>query len=310
MANTAFEIVERGHGTPLVLIPGVQGRWEYSRGLMDALARVYRVITFSLCDERTWDGHDECRMDVFAEQVESTLDRLAIARAAIVGVSFGGLVALRVAATHPSRVSALVIVSAPGPQWHLRPRHDMYARLPWLFGPIFLAESPFRLRREVMAALPEWPARRRYLREQLRTIVTAPVSLARLAARARMIGAYDRVADCAKVSAPTLVIQGDDALDHVTGSGGTAEYATLIHGARLAQMEGTGHLGSVTRADDCAALVHRFIDDTVGDRESKERQREESQRVETPRVEPRREERQRMESRRKESARMENHSAA
>ena len=284
MSDTAFEIVERGHGAPLVLIPGVQGRWEYSRGLVESLAPFYRVITFSLCDERTASANGNCGMDAFADQVETALDRLRVARAAIVGVSFGGLVALRFGATRPARTNALVIISTPGPQWHLLPRHDLYARVPWLFGPVFLAESPFRLRREVMTALPDPTARRRYLREQLRTIVSAPVSLGRMAARARMIGAYDRVADCGHVTAPTLVIQGDDTLDHVTGSGGTAEYATLIRGARRVQMEGTGHLGSVTRADDCAAIVHGFIGDTVKDSQHSDSQSsgqpEESQREE------------------------------
>ncbi|MFN7985801.1 MAG: alpha/beta hydrolase [Vicinamibacterales bacterium] len=260
-----FEIVERGHGTPLVVVPGVQGRWEYSRGLVEALAREYRVITFSLCDERSGHPDASSPMDVFANQVAFALDRTRTERAPIVGVSFGGLVALRFAATHPARTSALAIVSAPGPQWHLRPRHDVYARFPWIFGPVFLAESPFRLRREIAAALPDPAARRRYLREQLKTVVSAPVSLSRMAARARLIGRYDRLSDCARVTAPTLVIQGDDALDHVTGSGGTHEYAALIAGARHVTMAGTGHLGSVTRADDCAALIHQFVHHSVKD---------------------------------------------
>jgi pimeloyl-ACP methyl ester carboxylesterase len=253
-----FDIIERGTGAPLVLIPGIQGRWEYSRGLVNELAHSYRVITFSLCDERARTASAP-GVEVFAEQVECALDRLGVAAAAIVGVSFGGLVALRFAATRAARVGALVMISAPGPRWHLRPRHDVYARLPWLFGPAFLVESPFRLRREVIAALPEWPMRRKYLREQLRTVATAPVSVARMAARARLIGSYDRVADSLAVNAPTLIVQGDEALDHVTGTGGTSEYARLIPNATLVQMERTGHLGSVTRPEACAALVHRFI---------------------------------------------------
>lgn len=264
MASQTFRIVERGDGPPLVLVPGIQGRWEYSRGLVEALAATHRVITFSLCDERV-PGEKAPRIDVFAAQVDSALDRLGLARAIIVGVSFGGLVALRFAATRPERTRALVMVSAPGPRWHLRPRHDLYARLPWLFGPLFLAESPWRLRKEVQAALPEWRARRAYLREQLRTVLTAPVSLGRMAARARLIAGYDRRADCARVSAPTLIVMGDDALDHVTGMGGTAEYAGLVPGAALVQMEQTGHLGSVTRADACAAIIRRFLNDAIKD---------------------------------------------
>jgi len=265
MDGATFTIVERGAGPPLVLIPGVQGRWEYSRGIVDALARFYRVITFSLADERTGRPDADTPIDVFADQIETVLDRLALREALIVGVSFGGLVALRFAATRPDRTRALVMISAPGPRWHLRPRHEMYARLPWLFGPLFLAESPFRLRKEVMAALPEWPARRRYMADQARTLLTAPVSLARLAARGRLIGTYDRVTDCALVTAPTLILQGDDELDHVTGSGGTNEYARLIRTATHAQMVRTGHLGSVTRPDECAGIVHRFIVDATKD---------------------------------------------
>ena len=261
-----FEIIEQGAGAPLVLIPGIQGRWEYSRAVVEALAQFYRVITFSLADERGAGRAGAPTIDVFADQVEMALDRLRIGSAAIVGVSFGGLVALRFAATRPARTAALAMISAPGPLWHLRPRHDVYARMPWLFGPVFLAESPWRLRREVMAALPEWPARRRYLLEQLRTIATAPVSLGRMAARARLIASYDRVADCAAVTSPSLVVMGDEALDHVTGSGGTAQYARLIPHARLERMARTGHLGSVTRAADCAEIVHRFLVDANKDR--------------------------------------------
>lgn len=265
IARNDFRIVDRGTGTPLVVIPGIQGHWRYARGLVDAFARWHRVITFSLGDER--DGRNSARptIDRFAEQVEAALDRLQIPEAAIVGVSFGGLVALRFAASQASRTRALVMLSAPGPHWHLRPRHDVYARFPRLFVPVFLAEAPFRLHREVKAALPGWPARFKYLREQARTIVTAPVSPSRMAARARLIASYDRVADCRVIARPTLIVQGDDALDHVTGSGGTAEYARLIAGARLVQMPNTGHLGSVTRADECAAIVHGFLLDANKD---------------------------------------------
>jgi pimeloyl-ACP methyl ester carboxylesterase len=265
MVRNAFDIVERGEGQPLVLVPGIQGRWEYSRGLVEALSSCYRVVTFSLADERRPGPRAESRMDVFAEQVDNALDRLRIARAIVVGVSFGGLVALRFAASRQERTDAVVLVSTPGPKWHLRPRHDMYARLPWLFGPVFLAEAPWRLRTEVMAALPEWPARRRYLREQLQTMIAAPVSLSRMAARARLIASYDRVTDCTRVSARTLVVQGDETLDHVTGSGGTGEYARLIRNARLVRMPNTGHLGSVTRPVECAHLIHRFLVDAKND---------------------------------------------
>ena len=44
-------IVEKGTGDPLVLIPGLQGRWEYVQPAVDALSKMFHVITFSLADE-------------------------------------------------------------------------------------------------------------------------------------------------------------------------------------------------------------------------------------------------------------------
>jgi pimeloyl-ACP methyl ester carboxylesterase len=267
-----FEIVERGSGPPLVLIPGIQGRWEYSTATVDALSRDFRVVTFSLCDERpgrapagtgvsaiSEASPDRTAMDVFADQVQRAMDRSALDRAVIVGVSFGGLVALRFAATRPSRVSALVMVSAPGPHWRLRARHERYTRLPWMFGPLFAIESPWRLRHEMVAALPDRSERLAVTCRQLGIAIRAPISLARMAARARCISAYDRTADAARVDVPTLVVQGEPALDHVTGTGGTSEYARLIAGARLVTIARTGHLGSITRADECARTIMSFV---------------------------------------------------
>src|SRR5438034_219494 len=39
-----MNIVDRGSGPPLVLIPGLQGRWEYQHATVDALAETFRVL--------------------------------------------------------------------------------------------------------------------------------------------------------------------------------------------------------------------------------------------------------------------------
>ena len=51
-------VIDRGHGTPLVLVPGIQGRWEYMRPAVDALAERFRVVTFDLCGDRDGAGLD------------------------------------------------------------------------------------------------------------------------------------------------------------------------------------------------------------------------------------------------------------
>jgi pimeloyl-ACP methyl ester carboxylesterase len=233
------------------LIPGIQGRWAYTEPAVDALARQFRVLTFDLADGfRT--------IDDYVAQVEQVLDRCGVTQAIVCGVSFGGMIALRFAARFPDRTAALILVSTPGPGFRLKPRHQIYARWPWIFGPIFLAEMPRRVGAELKMAIPTASDRFWFAVRQARTFMRAPVSLPSMAARAQMVGASDVLADCAAVHAPTLVVHGEASLDHVVGADGSSQYARLIPGASGVTLESTGHLGFVTRPKRFAAIVCEF----------------------------------------------------
>jgi pimeloyl-ACP methyl ester carboxylesterase len=246
-----MNIVDRGNGPPLVLIPGLQGRWEYMRATVEALAASFRVITFSL------EGSD---LDSYAAQAVAALDQGGVDAAAICGVSFGGLIAVRFAARYPSRCTALVLASTPKPALTLRRRHQVYLKMPWLLGPIFLAETPFRVRREVRAAIAEPAERRRFSMRALQTLIGAPLSLRNMADRARLATSDAILADCGRVAAPTLILTGEPHLDYVVPVAGSAEYERLIPHARRAVLPETGHLGSMTRPNEFAALVRNFVE--------------------------------------------------
>ena len=245
-------IVDRGSGMPLVLIPGLQGRWEYMRDTVEALAPFFRVITFSL------DGSD---YDSYAGQVAAALNTAGVERAVVCGVSFGGLIAVRFASRFPARCATLVLASTPQPALTLRPRHRVYLRMPWLLGPLFLAETPFRVRRELRAAMSEPAARRQFSWNALRTLLGAPVSLNAMAARARLATTDAVVADCMRITAPTLVLTGEAHLDYVVPVEGSAEYLRLIPNARCEVLASTGHLGSMTRPREFAAMVRAFVEE-------------------------------------------------
>jgi pimeloyl-ACP methyl ester carboxylesterase len=260
-----MQIIERGHGDPLVIVPGIQGRWEWHGAAIEALAERFRVITFSLGDEPA----ARCPslrpgFDGFADQIEAALDDRQLSKAAVCGISFGGLVALRYAARAPHRVTSLVMVSVPGPYWHLKDRHDRYAQWPTLFAPFFAVEACGRMLAEIAATFPSRRDRLSFLARHLGTVVTAPGSARRMAARARSIAAYDRLADCGKVECPTLVMHGEPALDHVVNAAGTGEYQTAINGAAAATLAQTGHLGFATRPAEFARLVGEFVDSQHG----------------------------------------------
>jgi 3-oxoadipate enol-lactonase len=247
----SVEIVDRGSGPPLVLIPGLQGRWEYLRPAVDALSASFRVLTFSLGSED---------LDGYAREVAAVMTVAGIERATICGVSFGGLIAVRFAAQNPARCDALVLASTPRPALRLRTRHQVYVRAPWIFGPLFLAETPWRLRPEIRAAIPDARARRQFSLRALQTVMSAPVSLSAMAARARMISTEDVGPECARITAPTLVVTGERDLDHVVPVEGSCEYLRLIPNSRAVVLERTGHLGSITRPDAFAAIVRTFTE--------------------------------------------------
>ena len=238
-----------------MLIPGLQGRWEYLRPAVDALSQWFRVLTFSLDDVRGGPS-----LDAYADQVADVLAQARVERAVICGVSFGGLIAVRFAARHPAKCDSLILASTPKPKLRLRPRHQLYLRAPWIFGPIFLAETPFRLRPEIRVAIPEAKARRRFWFGQLRTAIGAPVNLSRVAARARMIAGEDVTADSRRITSPTLVITGEPHLDHVVPVEGSSEYLRLIPHVSGTVLERTGHLGSITRPEAFASIVHAFTE--------------------------------------------------
>src|SRR4029077_6967831 len=167
-----MKFIERGNGPALIVIPGVQGRWEYVEPAIAALSAQFRVITFALAGGRASGlPFDEARgLDNYVDQLEAVMRDRGLEQAAICGISFGGLAALRFAAAMPARTSALVLVSTPGPPWHLKRRHEVYLRLPWLFMPLFIAETPLRLRQELKAALPSWRSRTAFEMAQTKTL--------------------------------------------------------------------------------------------------------------------------------------------
>jgi pimeloyl-ACP methyl ester carboxylesterase len=122
-------MIDRGSGPPLVLIPGILGRWEWMAPTVEALSERYRVLSFSL-NEAGLDAPETGVFDAWTAFIDDMLDRAGVTTAAVIGISFGGLVAIRYAAARPERVSSVMLVSTPSPSWKLDPRTAFYMRFP------------------------------------------------------------------------------------------------------------------------------------------------------------------------------------
>jgi pimeloyl-ACP methyl ester carboxylesterase len=258
---------DRGSGAPIVVVPGIQGRWEWLRPALRALACTCRTVSYTLSGDlgsRTrmdWD----LGLESLCRQLDGVLDETGLERAAICGVSYGGLVSVRYAATRPQRVSALILVSAPGPGWAPSARQARYASRPWVSLPAFCATAFQRLGAEIVEALPGWPSRIAFTTRYAAGALAAPAIPSVMARRVRIQQLTDIERDCARITAPTLVITGDAHLDRVVPVESTRRYVDLIAGARYEIMERTGHLGLLTQPDRFARIVSEFVHGHIAD---------------------------------------------
>ncbi len=255
-------MVDRGSGIPVVLVPGIQGRWEWMAPTVEALAARCRVLAFSLCDEPTseFSCDPDRGFDNYLVQLEQALDRADVRKAVVIGVSYGGLIAAEFAARHPERVSRLVLASALPPDWTPDRRARFFLRAPLLLSPLFFAGSPGRILPEIRTAIPTPRARRRFLMAHGGRILRAFLSPARMARRVRWLEAHQFEA-LVTIQAPTLVVTGEPTLDRVVPTSTTLRYVATLRSARHAVLPHTGHLGVITRPDEFADLVTRFADD-------------------------------------------------
>jgi len=269
-------IVDVGTGTPVVLVPGIQGRWEWMKPTVDALARRCRVITFSLADEPTCGGRFDERVGFacYVDQIADVLDATGLRQAVICGVSYGGLVAAAFAARHPERVSALVLVSAIPPSWQPDARVRFFIRAPWLLSPLFCVGS-LRMYREISTAVPGFIASITTALDHGFRALMHMFSPGRMARRVRMLmddgpesaGGGERSAigrllqtEMERVAVQTLVITGDPDLDRVVPVRLTRDYLGIWPHAREATIARTGHIGLITRPEEFARMLVDFIE--------------------------------------------------
>lgn len=113
--NIWFE--RRGAGAPLLFISGTGGDLRRKPGVMDGpLPKQFDTVAY---DQRGLGQSDKpdgpYSMADYADDAAAVLDELDWARAHVIGVSFGGMVAQTLAVRHPGRIERLVLCcTSPG----------------------------------------------------------------------------------------------------------------------------------------------------------------------------------------------------
>lgn len=109
---------DEGEGRPVVLLhgsgPGVSA-WQNWSSVIPRLAKSYRVVAPDLAGFGDTEYSPDCEYGIklWSRHLLDFLDALGLNRPLLVGNSFGGGLALAIAARHPERIAAMVLMGTP-----------------------------------------------------------------------------------------------------------------------------------------------------------------------------------------------------
>ncbi|MDR0275247.1 MAG: alpha/beta hydrolase [Burkholderiaceae bacterium] len=178
-----------------------------------------------------------------AQDALGVLDALGVARAHVVGVSMGAMIAQRVALAAPQRVQTLVsIMGSSGARGLLRPKASVVrAAAGKPIGGAEEAQAQYYMRFLQAVASPVFPPSEADLRAALMESArrSRPDDLATLRQSAAILADGARARELARMNVPTLVMHGraDPWVPLACG----VDTARRIPGARLAVIEDMGH---------------------------------------------------------------------
>ncbi|MGH7336374.1 MAG: alpha/beta fold hydrolase [Myxococcota bacterium] len=255
----------------VLLVHGTPGGWSQLASLAERLAESgFAAISFSRPGYHGTPLEAGASFEAQADLANALLERLGVARAAVVGVSGGGPVALQMALRHPERVPALVLVAAVTFE---SPGLELAAiRMPGRWDDLrarFTALRPQRALRRCGVADPERrqgyaadPALRRRLAALFRSLGRSRATNAGLRndyaqAIARNPAGYPLSA----IRARTLGIYGRD--DPVVPPVHGERLQHEIAGGRLELVDG-GHCFFVLDEEAVVERIVRFLEDRSG----------------------------------------------
>jgi pimeloyl-ACP methyl ester carboxylesterase len=209
-------------GSPLVLLHGAFGSWEMFGPNIELLAAAHRVIGVDLQSHGRTPAAAKrpMRFETMADDVGALIAELGLDRAAVMGFSLGGAVALRTAIQHPRLVDRLVLVSAPFKRrgWYPEGVATFDSMGPHIAEP-FKQTPLYTEYARIAPNAEDWPV----LIEQVTTMLKID---------------YDWSADAAALPMPVMLVIGD--ADALPPSHAVEFFELLGGGKRDASWDGSG----------------------------------------------------------------------
>jgi len=246
------EYCEWGVGPPLVLVPGLAGGYELLGPLARLLAKKYRVISFQL------RGENDCfalrRRFTLEDLVQDLAEFLAwhrLEQPALMGVSFGGVLALEFAASYASRIRSLIIHGAGA---------HFERGLVQQVASMVLSRYPLPNDNPFVNQFFNLLFGRRQKQDSLFQFVTRQcwqTDQSVMAHRLHLVESFNVVDRLDRVQVPALVLAG--ARDPLVSTRSLAILSQGLPNVRLCRLSGCGHLAFATQPDRVAQEVQDFL---------------------------------------------------
>lgn len=235
-----------GDGKPVVLLHGWGASVASVRPIFDRLLPDHAVYALDLpgfgrsaAPSSAWGVGDYCRL------VSRFLDANGLAEVSVIGHSFGGRVAIKLAAEQPSRVAKLVLVDSAGVPPRITPKQALLA-------------AAMRVGRLALAA----PGLKR-LRSRVEQYARSRLGSHDYRAAGALRETFVRVVNedlrplLPLIQAPTLLVWGDR--DETTPPRDARIMERGIPDAGLVILKGAGHFSYLDRPEDFARIVRTFL---------------------------------------------------
>ena len=252
LSNYSVEYREWGEGPPLLVVPGLAGGFGLLGPLVRELETSFRVISYQL------RGEDDCfalrrrfRLEDLVEDLAEFLDFLCLERPAILGVSFGGVLALEFAARFPNKLERLIVQGA-GARFERTLIQQVagvvLSRYPLPSDSTFVNQFFNVLfgSKPRSTALFDFVTRQCWQTDQ-----------GVMAHRFQLLKQFDLSARLDRIRAKTLILAGDR--DFLVSKQSLALLADGLKDGRLVELTGCGHLAFVSRPAQVAEEARRFL---------------------------------------------------
>ncbi len=235
-----------GGGDPVVLLHGWGASSQSLAPICGALAGTFRVLVVDL-PGFGWSQAPPAAWGIpeYAEHVERLMQQTGIDRAALVGHSFGGRIALALAAGRPTRISRLVLVASAGIR---PPRRAGYS----------LRVATAKLARWFFS-LPGWGV----TGQRIITTVQGRIGSRDYRSAGHMRPTLVKVVNedltplLPAIQASTLILWGDQ--DREVPRRAMETMAARIPRSRLVVLAGAGHFPFQDAPEECCRILEEFL---------------------------------------------------